>query len=125
MCAELLALQFKLVEYELRKEIGFDLKLNEFYFSKMDQNSSSIDLLKVGIYLAWSFGTTLLCCELGEMLNSKFEQFSVALCQCKWYLFPIEMRHMLLIVITNAQQPTVLCGFGNIYCTREFLKKVK
>lgn len=51
------------------------------------------------------------------MLNDAFGQ-------CNWYLLPIEMQQMMLIVVVNAQQPTIVRGFGNTSCGRQSFKQV-
>lgn len=50
--------------------------------------------------------------------------FKDVLDQCDWYLFPIEMQRMLIIVMSNTQQPTIIHAFGNAQCSREAFKKV-
>lgn len=64
-------------------------------------------------------------CELGQMVNNQFEMFSDELDQCNWYTFALKMQQMLIIFTANAQQPTMIRGYGNVLCTRETLKKVK
>lgn len=59
------------------------------------------------------------------MITAQFTAFKDEFGQCKWYLFPIEMQRMFVIVMANAQQPIILSGFGNVYCLREVFKKVK
>lgn len=54
----------------------------------------------------------------------EFELFNDALYQCKWYLLPIELRQMLVIVMSNAQYPTHMRDDGNIECTRDSFKEV-
>lgn len=63
--------------------------------------------------------------EFGELLSRKMSTVNINLSQCKWYLFPHEMKRMLIIVLTNTQQPMIVCGFGNIPCSRETSKKVR
>lgn len=63
-------------------------------------------------------------CECGETVTSQFEMFNDELNLCKWYVFPTEMQKMLIIAMANAQQPTILRGFGNTLCIRESFKKV-
>lgn len=44
--------------------------------------------------------------------------------QFKWYLFPLEIKQILPIVLMNAQQPVNLKCIGSIPCDRETFKKV-
>lgn len=64
-------------------------------------------------------------CELGEMITTRFETFKDALDQCNWHLFPIEMQQMFVIVMVNAQQSTIVRGYGNTPCARAAFKKVR
>lgn len=66
----------------------------------------------------------LSCSEFGELVTNRFHQFDEKLCQCDWYLFSLEMKQLYLIFMQNTQQPTLMCGFGNIVCTRDVFKKV-
>lgn len=58
-------------------------------------------------------------CWCGEMVTHEFEIVSNELKKCKWYLLPLEMQKILLILITNAQHSTFIRGYGDIRCTRE------
>lgn len=74
--------------------------------------------------LLWSLLIQIMVCEFNEWVSCKYELFNKALLQCDWYLFPIEMRRMYVLIMMNAQQPTLIQGFGNFPCTRETLTKV-
>lgn len=63
-------------------------------------------------------------CELGERTTAGFDSFNDTFFQCEWYLFPIELQQMLLIMIANAQQPVIIKGFANTLCARESFAKV-
>lgn len=64
-------------------------------------------------------------CEFGELVADQFEIFNDAIIQSNWYLAPIQIQKMLIIVMANSQRPTLIRGYGNILCVRETLKKVK
>lgn len=64
-------------------------------------------------------------CEFGEMLTNRFETFNDALGQCNWHSFPIEMQRMFVMVMVNAQQPTIVRGYGNTPCARTAFKNVQ
>lgn len=68
----------------------------------------------------------ILCtvCEFGEAVAAQFSGFDDRLCNCCWYLFPIEMQQMHLIFMTNTQRPVVIDTVFQIECTRETLKTV-
>lgn len=72
----------------------------------------------------WSFVMIYVFCEMGEMVTNQFEMFERALGQCNWYLFSMKLQRIHLIVVANAQQPTIVHGFGNIVCIRESMKQV-
>lgn len=59
------------------------------------------------------------------MLTNQFELIHDELCRCDWYLCPIDMQRMVLIVLANTQWPKIVQGFGNVQCTRDSFKKVK
>lgn len=65
-----------------------------------------------------------LLCELGERMAGQWQAFNDALSQCDWYLFPMEMQRMFVILTVNAQQFKLIQGFGNLPCIRETVKRV-
>ena len=65
-----------------------------------------------------SFMILFVLCELTQIITDEFASFNDELNQFAWYSFPIKMQQILIIVMANAQQPTVIRGFGNILCTR-------
>lgn len=70
-------------------------------------------------------------CPLNKILSyyskvsEQFDLLDDALCDCDWYLFPMKMQQMFIIVMAGTQQPTIVQGFGNVLCTRETFKKVR
>lgn len=66
----------------------------------------------------------LIACELGHGMNDAFEEIYFTIEQFDWYLFPVEIKRVLPIIIASAQQPVTLECFGNIACTREVFKNV-
>lgn len=72
----------------------------------------------------WSYALTFLQCEFGDRVMTAFRTFDNELEQCDWYLFSIDTQQMLAIVILNAQQSTIICGFANTKFTRDSFKKV-
>lgn len=48
-----------------------------------------------------------------------------AILQCDWYTFPIEIQQNLPIIIMGTRKPVVICGYGNILCTREAFQNVR
>lgn len=83
------------------------------------------DLSTPCVYVYFAIAVIFLYCELGEMVINQFNGFEKDLCQCKWYLFPIEIQQMLLIFVADAQHPISIRGYGNIVCTRDAFKSVR
>lgn len=71
-----------------------------------------------------AFTTVFIACELGQRISEAFEEIDYTREQFEWYLFPIEIKRVLMMIIVNAQQPVSLECFGRIICTRETLKNV-
>lgn len=84
-----------------------------------------VELLPPIFSMTWSFAIIFGVCEFGGQLTQQFGEFDERLCKCKWYLWPIELQRMLIIVISNAQQPSYMLGYGNIVCTRYSFKQVR
>lgn len=75
--------------------------------------------------LVWSFAIIFVVCEFGQQLTHQFVLFDEELCQFNWYLLPIELQRMLVIIMANAQQASFMQGYGNIQCTRGSFKQVR
>lgn len=93
-------------------------------FPKTQLSSNPMKLLQILLMVFYAYAVIFSFCECGEMITSQFNMFREKLGRCKWYLFPIEMQQMLVVVTANAQHPTILCGFGNTVCIRESFKMV-
>lgn len=65
-----------------------------------------------------------MCCEFADMVANQFDEFDSELCQCKWYLLPIETQRMLLIFMSITQEPAIFYGYGQIEGSRETFKTV-
>lgn len=81
------------------------------------------------VWKAIAYGLVVLncvfiACELGQRLSNSFAEIEDIFDQFDWYLLPIGVQRLLLIVIVNAQQPVVIKCFGNISGSREQFKKV-
>lgn len=84
-----------------------------------------MELLFLAPELFWSFLIVFLVCEFGEMFSNRFVVFSDTLDRCHWYLFPIELQRIFIIVVANAQRPTIIHAIGNAQCSREANNKVR
>lgn len=75
--------------------------------------------------MIWSFTLIFLLCESGEAVSHQFDEFDNEFWQSNWYLFPIEMQRMLVIVMLNTQRPAIIQGYANTLCSRDAFKTVK
>lgn len=95
------------------------------FFLQSETDPNTAYLIVSLFFTAWSFGLMFFYCQLGEMMiTHQFELFDDKLCQCKWYLFRIEMQKMLVIFMTDTQQSIFIRGYGDIRCTRATFKQV-
>lgn len=85
---------------------------------KSDDHSNVTVMILPLVSIFWSFALIFTYCELSQMITTEFDMFNVELCEYKWYLCSIDMQRMLLIFMSNTQQPIALEGFGNIVCSR-------
>lgn len=78
------------------------------------------------LILCGIIGFTLLfiACELSHRMTCAFDEINLTIEKLNWYLFPIEVKRMLPMIIATAQEPVALECFGSISCTRDVLKNV-
>lgn len=62
--------------------------------------------------------------EPDQRLSNVIEEIDTEINQFDWYLFPHEIQKVLPIVISNAQEESVIKCFGNVSCSREQFNKV-
>lgn len=72
----------------------------------------------------FALGLVLIACELGQRMADAFEKLHNTIDQWDWYLFPLEIKRILIMVIAIAQKPVSVECFGSIACTRETFKDV-
>ena len=77
------------------------------------------------ILLWWSFVLAFIPCELGERISDASIEAANIILQFDWYLFPIEVRKMLPMILTIADIPIAIKCFGSISCTREAFQAVR
>lgn len=71
-----------------------------------------------------ALAVVFIACELGQRLSDAFEKISLIVNRFGWYLFPIEMKRLLPMIIKISQQSVELECFGSISCTRDVFKNV-
>lgn len=75
--------------------------------------------------LWWALILTYLPCEFGEQLSNGIVEIDDCIDQFNWYLFPLEIRQMLPIILISVQQPVEIRFFGSVACNRDSFKKVR
>lgn len=106
----------------ITKEHFFRTKMISF---QSDPESNPIELIIVLTLVVGSLLATFALGELGKWITSKSLTPYDILCQCDWYLLPVELQRKLTLVMLSSQQPLVIFGYGNVPCARETFKRVK
>lgn len=105
-----------------------NLLKNNFVFNfspKMNFNPENLyEVITSLLVLFWGLFAVFFFCECGKIVSTQFTMFDHDLWQCNWYLFPIEMRRLLALVMSNTQNPATLFSYGNFECTRDTFKRV-
>lgn len=107
-----------------KRKIDKCWKYEIFFSFQSADNSNAAEMIVPLIQLFWSFALILFFCEFGAMVTGEFVAFNERLHQCNWYFFPIEVQRIFLIFMLDAQEPMLICGYGNITCTRDSFKNV-
>lgn len=71
-----------------------------------------------------SFVVIVVVCEFFQRTTDHFKMVGDAFCSFDWYLLPIDMQRILIMVMANAQQPITIRGFANTSCVRVSVKSV-
>lgn len=128
LCGALLTMKMELVEYILWFAFFQYIIFSHFTFShahQMDTNANPLELIQIACTIFWAIMMIFIACEFGEMVSSRFEKIDRKLCHCRWYLFPLKMRRIYAIVMTNTQQPLIVQGYANTQCTRGSFNRVQ
>lgn len=72
------------------------------------------------IFNTWIF----MFCYFGEVVKDQCESVGDRVYQCQWYLFPIEVRKKLPLMLAITQSPLHMQGLFNIQCTLNLFTKV-
>lgn len=124
------ATQYSWVNANIKNYFNFFLQPKNFLFiqNSIDDVTNPLEYLNGDVkrvnLMFWSFVLIYLFCEMGQSVTNQFEMFEEELCRRDWYLFPLKLQRIHLIVLANAQQPTTLNGFANLVCIRESMKTV-
>lgn len=87
-------------------------------------NPNPTELFNSMMGVIWMFGIMFLYCEVGERVTHQFSVFHERLCFSDWFLFPLEMKRMFVIMLSNTHESIIIQGYANTDCTREAFKKV-
>lgn len=101
--------------------------MNNRCFSDEFQSKDEKNLLALllTVFVAcYGLGILFLACELSQRLGNAFSEIDRMIEQLDWYLFPVNIRRLLPIIIAVAQKPVNLECFGSISCDRAVFKKV-
>lgn len=101
--------------------------MNNSYFSIEFQSKDEKNLLTLllTVFVAcYGLSILFLACELSQRLGNAFTEIDRMIEQFDWYLFPLNIRRMLPIIIAVAQEPVNLECFGSISCNRAVFQKV-
>lgn len=126
----LLTLQMQLVEYMIPcNHSSFTNNRSIFFlflllFLKSENILNPFDIISFVFLVFWSLVAIFVVCEIGERATAAYASFDYTLCQCDWYLYPIKMQRMFLMVSANAQKPVIIQGFASTLCTREYFRLV-
>lgn len=90
----------------------------------MDDDANTFLIILLSIVAAWVFVVLFSICELGERMTYHFEKFDKELIRSDWYNLPVEMQRMLVVFLSDTQQPKNITCYGGVLATRETFKKV-
>lgn len=83
-----------------------------------------IVLLESLFYGFWALTLIFAVCECCQRYVNTFSDINDTFVQLRWYLYPIEIRRLLILMILNAQYPIDIAFFGSMTCCREQFRKV-
>lgn len=100
--------------------------INEWFFIRFqtNQNNDFAVLLITTIQTFYAFGIMFVACELCQRSNCEFGECNGMINQFKWYLFPVNVKRILPIIINHAQQSVDIKCFGSTASNRETFKYV-
>lgn len=82
-------------------------------------------LLIAVYYMGYSIGIVFIICEGVQRGCDAFNDLeNIVECQMDWYLYPKDMKKLLLVIVNVIQQPVEVKCFGSIPCNRETFVKV-
>lgn len=92
------------------------------------QSSNEIDsivLLESLLCAIWGIILVFITCEISQRFSNTFTDLYETVCQLEWYLYPVEVQQIFVLLILYAQKPCEIPFFGSYACSREQFKRVK
>lgn len=77
------------------------------------------------LYGFWAIILVFFSCEIGQRFTDAYEEIDDKIESFDWYLLPMKIQRMLLILMVNTQQVVYIECFGSMACGRDTFKKVK
>lgn len=124
ICGAMLLLQVGIVQYQLILVIKWRFFLFCVFYSTLQKEGNLVLLLMSLSLLWWALILTYLPCEFGERLSNGMVEINDCIDQFNWYLFSLEIRKILPMILLSVQQPVEIRFFGSIACNRDSFKKV-
>lgn len=81
-------------------------------------------LFQIILFGTLSIALVFATSEIGQRVETTFDEINDSFCQLNWYLYPIEVQRMLIPILIYTEKPVVINFFGSITCSREQFKKV-
>ena len=75
-------------------------------------------------YALYSVGLLCIVCEICQHGCDTINAFDMEIGQIDWYLYPIEMKKILPVIINMVQKPIEFKWFGSMASDRETFKQV-
>lgn len=102
------------------------LTIDNFLFIAMQSanHTDTMMLLMAFGYAVITLGSVFFLCEITQRSCDGFNRFDQVIQQTDWYMYPMQLKKLVPIVLIVVQKPVELQCFGGITCDRELFKRV-
>lgn len=83
------------------------------------------ELFEMFLHVVMAYGQICVLCFYGQYLTDSYEKLSNVIFACEWYRFPSGSKKSVKLMLSAAQYPVEIQGFGSTSCTRQSLKEVR
>lgn len=104
--------------------VPFFLNIHFHRLSQTHRTNVMSEVLNATMNGLFGLVVVLIACEIGQRISDTFDQISFTIDQYAWYLFPIQIKRTLPMIMENSQESVSIACFGSIACTREVFKNV-